>query len=282
MGGTSCTGTILSLAERVVRQGTGVRREIDGFLIRTVADDPGLADRIQALIDAVWPRFVTESTTPKGHTLPFDWFGIFRRWPHLQYVLIDPADNTLVAAGNALTLAWDGPAEELPDTGWNWVMYQAELDYKAGRTPTMASGLSVTLDPTRRGQHLSNIAVRAMKQLVLETGVRRFFIPVRPVWKARYPITPMAEFCSWTNAEGLPFDPWMRVHARLGARIIKPCNSSQPAAGTVAQWEEWLDLPLPASGEYVGPGLLATLHVDRDADEGVYLEPNVWMQHPLP
>jgi hypothetical protein len=258
-----------------------LRREIDGYQIQTVADAPELVDRIQELIDAVWPRFVTEAGIPKGHPLPYDWFGLYAHWPHLQFVLIDPANGELVAACHALTLAWDDPAEELPDSGWNWAMHQARLDLAAGRTPTMASALSITVAPPRRGQQLSYVAVRAMKQVVLETGVNRFFAPVRPTWKARYPITSMAEFCTWQNDEGLPLDPWMRVHARLGARFIKPCNSSQPLAGTVAQWEEWLDLPLPASGEYVGPGLLTTLQVDCEADEAVYVEPNVWMEHSL-
>jgi hypothetical protein len=49
--------------------------------------------------------------------------------------------------------------------------------------------------------------------------------------------------------------------------------------GTVAQWEEWTGMVLPASGEYVIPGGLSTLRVDRDADEGIYVEPNIWVQH---
>lgn len=256
-------------------------RDFEGFQLQTVADDPTLAETIQAMIDRIWPPFVTQASMPKGHTLPFDWFGIFDRWPQLQFVLIDPVDGVMVGACNALTLAWDGPAEELPDEGWNWVMHQAVLDLEAGRTPTMGSALSVTIDPTRRGQQLSSVALRAMKLLLQETGVKRFFAPVRPTTKARYPITPMAEFMRWQNAEGLPLDPWMRVHVRLGGRMIKACNRSQPLAGRVAQWEEWLGLPLPASGEYVGPGLLSTLWVDREADEGVNWEPNVWIEHPL-
>lgn len=256
-------------------------REIDGLQIKTVADDPPLADRIQELIDRVWPKFVTQSWIPKGHPMPYDWFGIYRRWPHLQIALIDPADGMLAGACNALTLSWDGAADDLPDEGWNWAMYKGQQDYEAGRTPNVGHALSVTLDPAYRGRQLSGVALRAMKLLIQETGVQRFFVAVRPPTKARYPITPMAEFCTWKNAEGLPLDPWMRVHVRLGARIIKPCNRSQPLAGTVAEWEKWLDLPLPASGDYVAPGLLAPLHVDREADEAVCWEPNVWMEHPL-
>ena len=127
-------------------------REIDGFQIQTVADDPALVDRIQGLIDDVWPKFVTQSTSPKTHTLPFSWFGIYDHWPHLQFALIDPVNGAMVAACNALTLAWEGSADELPDTGWNWAMHQARQDLAAGRTPTMGCGLSVTVDPARRGQ----------------------------------------------------------------------------------------------------------------------------------
>jgi hypothetical protein len=256
-------------------------REIDGFHLQTVADDPKLAERIQSMIDRLWPPFITESGAPQDHPMPFDWMGIYGRWPHLQFALIDPTNGAMVGVGNALTLAWDGPPEMLPDEGWNWAMYQGKLDLDAGRTPTMGSALAVTLDPMRRGQNLSGVMLRAMKRLMQDAGVARFFAPVRPTTKFRYPITPMAEFIRWTNAEGLPLDPWMRVHVRLGARVIKPCVHSQPLAASVAQWEEWLDLPLPTSGDYVGPGLLAPLHVDRSRDEGICWEPNVWIEHPL-
>lgn len=256
-------------------------REFEGFYIQRVADDPSLVSRIQTLIDAVWPKFVTHSDAPKNYALAWDWMGVFRRWPHLQFALLD-SDGEMVGAGNALTFVWDGPAEALPDEGWHWVMNQAVLDLEAGRQPNAGSALSVTLAPNQRGRNLSGVMLRAMKLLVQESGARRFFAPVRPTTKARYPITPMEEFITWKNAEGLPLDPWMRVHVRLGAKVIKACNRSQPLAASVAEWEEWLDLPLPASGEYVGPGLLATLHVDCQQDEGVCFEPNVWIEHSLP
>jgi hypothetical protein len=49
--------------------------------------------------------------------------------------------------------------------------------------------------------------------------------------------------------------------------------------GTVADWEGWTKMALPATGEYVIPDGLSTLHIDRAADSGTYTEPNVWMQH---
>ena len=38
---------------------------------------------------------------------------------------------------------------------------------------------------------------------------------------------------------------------------------------------------VPESGEYVVPGALELVTIDRNVDRGTYVEPNVWMVHPL-
>jgi hypothetical protein len=250
-------------------------------MLETVAERPDLRHRIQALIRDVWPSYVIDSHIPTGHPMPYDWMGIYDRWPHLQFGLCDGDCRNLVAQGNALAFAWDGDAEDLPDEGWNWAIFRGEQDYQAGRTPTIACALSITLDPNRHGQNLSRNAVLAMRELARRAGFTRLLAPVRPNWKHRYPLIPMADYMRWTTPDGLPFDPWIRVHVRLGARLVKACNRSMVMAGTVAEWEEWCNLPLPASGIYTVPGLLSTLRVDREADECVCFEPNVWVEHRL-
>jgi hypothetical protein len=35
----------------------------------------------------------------------------------------------------------------------------------------------------------------------------------------------------------------------------------------------------PDSGPYVVPGALVPVEIDRVTDQGVYIEPNVWMVH---
>lgn len=254
---------------------------IETLTLETVAERPDLRHRMEALIQDVWPSYVVESRSPKNSPISIDWTGIYDRWPHLQFGLCDGDCRNLVAEGNCLALAWDGDAEDLPDSGWNWAMHQGKQDYLEGRTPTIACALSITLDPNRRGRNLSRNAVIAMRDLAKRAGFSRLIAPVRPTWKHRYPLTSMAEYMRWTTADGLPFDPWIRVHVRLGARMVKPCNRSMVMAGTVAEWEEWGNMPLPTSGIYVVPSLLSTLQVDREADECVCFEPNVWVEHRL-
>ena len=51
--------------------------------------------------------------------------------------------------------------------------------------------------------------------------------------------------------------------------------------GTVSEWEAWTGMPFPDSGEYVVPGALVPVSIDRELDRGRYVEPNVWVLHRL-
>jgi GNAT superfamily N-acetyltransferase len=249
------------------------------YTVRSTADDPALAGRMQDLIEAVWPRYITQGSSPPGHPFHIDWFGIHKRWPHYQIALFDSADGELVACANGLTLAWDGDEQNLPDEGWDWAMHQGELDYKAGLPPKTACALSVTIRSDVRGQNLSRTLLELLRQQAHADGLARLIVPVRPNLKARYPITPIEEYLTWTNEEGLPFDPWLRVHVRMKARVVKACPRAVSIGGTVAEWEGWTGMKFPGSGAYIVPEMLAPLQIDRAADQGLYVEPNVWVVH---
>jgi len=61
--------------------------------------------------------------------------------------------------------------------------------------------------------------------------------------------------------------------------VLRPEPHSLRITATVAEWEERVGLAFPETGEYVFPGGLATLAIDRERDVGRYWEPNVWMRH---
>jgi hypothetical protein len=83
----------------------------------------------------------------------------------------------------------------------------------------------------------------------------------------------------WTRDDGQAFDPWLRVHLRVGGEIMRAEPESLRITGTVAEWEEWTEMAFPVSGEYVFPEGLAPVSIDRDADRGLYWEPNIWIRH---
>ena len=242
----------------------------------SVAERPELASQIEALIASVWPTYFLYAH-PYPNDGMIDWGGIYRRWPQLQLALFE--DRTLIAAANSIPLAWDDAPEALPNDGWDWAMRQGREDLEAGRTPKTLCGLSVTIARDRQGEGLSSLMLRWMHAVGREHGMERLIVPVRPAHKARYPHTPMAEYANWTNSDGLPQDPWIRTHIRIGGRIVKPCNAAMRMSGTVAEWSEWLGNPIPASGFYIAPDLLTPLVIDSQTGIGLYTEPNLWIIH---
>ena len=121
-----------------------------------------------------------------------------------------------------------------------------------------------------------------MGRFAVERELGALIVPARPTWKSRYPLTPMDRYAYWTRKDGLPFDPWIRTHVRLGAELLTVAPESLRITGTVAEWEGWTGMAFPESGDYVIPRGQVPLKIHRDADQGVYVEPDVWLRHPLP
>jgi hypothetical protein len=103
--------------------------------------------------------------------------------------------------------------------------------------------------------------------------------PVRPTHKHRYPLIAMAEYANWRRADGTRFDPWLRVHERVGGAALGVAPAAMTVRGSVADWERWTGISLPGSGRFVVPGGLVPVEIDVERDEGLYVEPGVWMRH---
>jgi uncharacterized protein (AIM24 family) len=52
-------------------------------------------------------------------------------------------------------------------------------------------------------------------------------------------------------------------------------------AGTLAERRAWTGLHFAANGPVLVPGALSPVHVALDQDHAVYVEPNLWVSHPL-
>src|SRR5207237_9816125 len=109
-----------------------------------------------------------------------------------------------------------------------------------------------------------------------EHGLGERAAPLRPSWKERYPLAPIERYARWTREDGLPFDPWIRTHVRVGGEILKPEPQSMRISGTVVEWEEWTEMAFPESGEYVFPHGLSPLSGDRESALGRYFELTLW------
>jgi GNAT superfamily N-acetyltransferase len=239
----------------------------------TGAERPDLRPRGRELA-AVWPEFMHHDPVCNR------FFGRVRtEYADLQFFAWDDERDQLVAEGNALPAAWDGDPLSLPDEGLDAVL---EAGFTQGTVDaTVLCALQIMVAPGRQGEGVSRQMIERMSGIGREAGFQRLIAPVRPSLKHRYPLAPIGRYITWRRPDGLYLDPWLRTHERLGGEILKVAPKSMTIPGTVGDWERWTGMAFPESGRYVVPGALEPIEIDRERDEGVYVEPNVWMVHQL-
>jgi GNAT superfamily N-acetyltransferase len=232
--------------------------------------------RAGEITDASWPEFMLHDPIANEN-----WHELFDRFSEYQFAMLDTEINRMAAMANSLPFSWDQPLEKLPEGGWDWVFIKAIEDHKNGVKPNIQCAIQIAIHPDYRSQGLSSRMVQAMRAIGKSKGFNDLVAPVRPNQKSKYPLTSIDDYIHWTNDEGLPFDAWLRVHVRAGAKILKPCHEAMTIRGTRAEWEEWTGMQFPQSDRYVIPGALNPMEMKVENDEGVYIEPNVWLVHEL-
>jgi GNAT superfamily N-acetyltransferase len=233
---------------------------------------PDLEDQVHRLADEGWPAFLLHGGMPH-------WERLFGEFADYQILFLDPAGN-VVSVGHTIPFFWDCTPDDLPDRMAD-LMNRAVEDRRGGREPNALSALAAIVSPDHRRRGLSTEVLRAMRSLVRENGLASFVAPVRPTLKAAYPLTPFVRYVEWRREDGSPFDPWLRVHRRLGAEPLKLMPEALAVVGTIAEWEAWTGIAFPESGRYVVPGALQPVVIDRERDLGRYDDPNIWMRHPV-
>jgi GNAT superfamily N-acetyltransferase len=246
------------------------------FKVITPRDLEDYRERATDITKVAWPEFMRHNPVANRN-----WHELFDRFEEYQFAMWDVENNRMAAIGNSVPFSWVQPLEELPERGWEWVFLKAVEDHKSGLPPNIQSALQIAIHPEYQGQGLSMQMVRVMQGIGKSKGFRYLVAPVRPNQKSEYPRVSIDEYVTWTNQEALPFDAWLRVHVRAGARILKPCHEAMTIVGTRAEWESWTGLKFLQSGEHHIPGALNPMEMNLEKDEGVYVEPNVWMVHAL-
>ena len=232
--------------------------------------------RAGELAVASWPEFMLHDPIADEN-----WHELFDRFSEYQFAMLDTENGRMAAMGNSLPFHWDQPLRELPDAGWDWVFLEAVDNHKSGKEANIQSAIQINIHPDYRNQGLSARMVKAMGDIGRSKGFKYLVAPVRPTQKSQYPLISIDDYIQWTNDKGLPFDAWLRVHARLGAQILKACHQAMIIPGTRLEWVEWTGLKFPQSGKYYIPGALNPMDMDIEKDQGIYVEPNVWMVHAL-
>lgn len=252
------------------------------LVVATFAERPDLLRKVfEPEIQSAVPEFMRHDPAASlyygdGHLEHYREFGL---------VAVEPGEpDRPVARAFSVPFSFrDGRPErgELPDRGWDEVIRWGYRDRIEGRSPNAVSALEIMVAPRRHGSGVSQHMLSAMRENVRRLGFSDLYGPLRPTMKDKEPSTPFAEYVARRRDDGLPWDPWVRVHVRVGAQIVKVAPCSMVVAGTVAEWAEWIGVKFEHSGPATVQGALSPVHVSLEQNHAVYIEPNLWVHHRL-
>ncbi|QMW44460.1 hypothetical protein G4B11_007880 [Aspergillus flavus] len=198
-----------------------------------------------------------------GRSLPFYWPELAKvggkiglaQHPKVLHTLPDEGYDAILSRAFEQYYAREGIFQDTDrPTSFN--------DPPAARTepPNALSAISITVSPEYRSRGLAEALILAMKQAAIERNVDAMVVPQRPTRKSEFPTTDMIDYILWpattvaTHSPGttvrkpdsnLPFDPWLRKHARLGAKVIKVARRSMRVEGSVEEWQQWTGVNIP-------------------------------------
>jgi GNAT superfamily N-acetyltransferase len=237
--------------------------------ISVLADRPDLVDPMWDMPNS-WPEFMRHD--PIGGLF---YGNVETRFAEYVLVAQDDADEVVACAYSVPFVLGD---DELPDNGWDCVIRNGLLASLRGQEPDAISAVEIAVRPDRQGTGLSGQMLTAMRDNAARHGYDDLVAPVRPSAKVDAH-EPMSSYAFRVREDGLPVDPWLRVHVRAGGRIEKVAARSMVVPGTLAEWRDWTGLPFDRTGPVVVPKALAPVHCDVAHGVAVYVEPNVWVRH---
>ncbi len=199
---------------------------------------------------------------------------------YAQYAMTVLDGDDVVGRAMTVPFALGIPGREaLPVGGWDVVIRWAAEDQLSGEAPTAVAALEISLAADQRGRGLSAATLALVKQNCARLGHSDLYCPLRPTEKARYPTVSIGEYVTWVRDDGLPQDPWLRVHVRAGGQVVALADQSMTIVGTLEDWRSWTGLAFDGESDVVVEGGLAPVVVSQARGLGVYIEPNVWVHH---
>jgi len=232
-----------------------------------LSDNKKLVDVINKLHSEPWPVFLSEDSSVKKY-----WQRLYQVYP--EYQLLFRINSEYIAVANSAPIYWNGNNDNLP-AGFDEAIGTIIEDNKKSNT---LCGMAVVISKEHLGKGISSKIINNLKKLAKSYSYSNLILPVRPTLKSQYPTISMDNYIKWEK-DDLPFDPWLRVHIKIGGGILKVENPSMIVRGTVSDWQRWTGMYFGESNKYIIQGALNPVNIDLENDLGEYIEPNVWVLH---
>lgn len=175
------------------------------------------------------------------------------------------------------------------------------------------AALIIEMLPQFRNTDTVNILIKALKDIAYSAALRSLIVPLRPSRKWEFPFVPMIEYVAWRAEVPYPphgsslavtsssniggreiFDPWLRVHLDLGARIVNVYDRSIVVHAGHDQWLEWTGVDvvnrwIKEEGKVTSDDTIeipfkqgmVPLSYESHTVGVAYEEPCVWLSYPL-
>lgn len=237
--------------------------------ISTIAERPDLVDAMWDMENS-WPEFMRHD--PIGGLYYGNCTTLFA-----GFVLVaQDEQGEIVAQAHSIPFVLED--DELPVSGWDFAIRNGLLARIRDEQPNAISAVEIAVRPDLQGTGLSSHMLIAMRDNAARHGFAELVAPVRPNGKTAVN-EPMSTYAFRTRDDGLPVDPWLRVHVRVGGVIDSVAPRSMCIPGTIEEWREWTGLPFDVTGRVEVPKALAPVWCDVEHGTATYVEPNVWVRH---
>ncbi|EZF33882.1 hypothetical protein H101_02565 [Trichophyton interdigitale H6] len=281
------------------------------------------------------PFFWRELAGIRGDSKGSDFARVLRTLP-------DGGFDTILARGVHQVIAREDTNKKLEPVALTHDQVKDMDSWTLTEPPNALSALAIAVLPAWRSYNVAEMLIKAMKEAAQAQNLAILVVPLRPTRKAEFPHVDLAEYLGWSKQTGgqngkpstaatelttsretggcngssetvsaagnedsaafIPFDPWLRKHIRLGARMIKIARQSMYIRGSAAEWKNWCGLDVrqqvdkavkqrksawvePGDTEapviFTPSGCLAPMQYYPSRDVGEYCEPNVWLFHSL-
>lgn len=236
----------------------------------TLKDRPELLEDLLDM-ENTWLEFIRNDPIGALYYNP----QVLRQLDDYTLLALDRHDEIVAKAHS---IPFQMPSAGLPTDGWDGVIRRGLHSLLTKSRPDAVSALEISVRSDLQGKGISAQVLAALRTNARRLGFSQLLAPVRPTGR-KDPDESMQAYALRVRGDGLPLDPWLRVHVRAGGTIETIAQRSMVVIGTVTEWRAWTNLPFETTGPVFVPGALAPVHCDAERGIATYVEPNIWIRH---
>nr|UZP48216.1 AvaD [Aspergillus versicolor] len=274
-----------------------------GYSLQTAAARPDMYETLfdpEHPMSSLWPQFITSTPVSEKYWSQLTDIPLFASYQlMILHRDVENKHESVVACGNSVPVYC--PLNDLPDGGWEAILQTGIENYRAGHKqhPNLLSALGVTVASAHRQQGLADIVIQTLRALANQAHFEALVVPLRPTKKSEHPMVPLEEYVHWKLDEHarpddqVSYDPWLRKHLSYGGQMVRIAPRSMTIAAHADQWKDWTGCDLAALAESGSdtsskglvempiPRALVPVQYDPVSKVASYVEPNVWVVHPI-